>query len=117
MLTEIANLAGLSHTGAPVITRWSTNMPTKAAKQVMTMATPRVVNARLAANARCSKCRNRSALRALVCAVIADDFIVFLLLFLVIGRSEQAPSPVPGTWRRRSERLGRTGTRLAPASA
>src|SRR4028119_420387 len=48
---EIANFAGLSHAGAPVITRGSTRTPASAANNVSSIATPTSVSGRLNAQA------------------------------------------------------------------
>jgi hypothetical protein len=49
---EIANFAGLSHAGAPVITRGSPSAPATATNSVSSIVTPTNVSGRLNAQAR-----------------------------------------------------------------
>jgi hypothetical protein len=56
IMVEIANFAGLSHAGAPVITRRSTTKPDKANTRSAAMMNPRMVSAGAAANPAENRC-------------------------------------------------------------
>src|SRR5215469_17603762 len=73
---EMANLAGFTHAGTPVMTRGSMKIPTTGATNVTSMTAPRTVSGRLSASTRLISGCTVVARLLRVRVVPADDFIV-----------------------------------------